>query len=83
MWSSSAPKLSTRYPEIRKLGKTLKQWSAAFLAYFDTGPASNGGTEAINTHRAPRRIARGFRKRDHYRLGMLLIGGGLTNPHLK
>jgi len=28
--------------------KTLKQWQAAFLAYFDTGRATNGGTEAIN-----------------------------------
>ena len=34
-------------PEIRRLGKTLRQWKAAFLAYFDTGRASNGGTEAI------------------------------------
>jgi hypothetical protein len=29
------------------------------------------------------RIARGFRNRDNYRLRMLLIGGGLTSPHLK
>ncbi|NKE10728.1 MULTISPECIES: ISL3 family transposase [Kocuria] len=34
-------------PEIRRLGKTLKQWRAAFLAYFDTSRANNGGTEAI------------------------------------
>ena len=27
-----------------------------------------------------RRIARGFRNRDNYRLRMLLIGGGLTPP---
>ena len=30
-----------------------------------------------------RRIARGFRNRDNYRLRMLLIAGGLTSPHLK
>jgi hypothetical protein len=30
------------------LGKTPKQWKAAFLAYFRTARASNGGTEAIN-----------------------------------
>ncbi|HEX8509930.1 MAG TPA: hypothetical protein VF635_10625 [Propionibacteriaceae bacterium] len=30
-----------------------------------------------------RRIARGFRNRGNYRLRMLLIGGGLTGPHLK
>jgi transposase len=35
-------------PEIKRLGKTLKQWREAFLAYFDTGRANNGGTEAIN-----------------------------------
>jgi len=42
---------------------------AAFLAYFDTGRASNGGTEAINgLVELHRRIARGFRNRDNYRL---------------
>ena len=35
-------------PEIARLGKTLRRWRGAFLAYFDTGGASNGGTEAIN-----------------------------------
>jgi len=71
-------------PEIKRLGKTLKQWKAAFLAYFDTGRASNGGTEAINgLIELHRRIARGFRNREHYRLRMLLVGGGLTHPHLR
>ena len=55
-----------------------------FLAYFDTAGASNGGTEAVNgLIELHRRIARGFRNRDNYRLRMLLIGGGLTSPHLK
>jgi transposase len=71
-------------PEIKRLGKTLEQWRAAFLAYFDTGRANNGGTEAINgLIEIHRRIARGFRNRDHYRLRMLLIGGGLAHPHLR
>jgi transposase len=71
-------------PEIARLGKTLKQWRAAFLAYFDTGRSSNSGTEAINgLIELHRRIARGFRNRDNYRLRMLLIGGGLTHPHLR
>jgi len=71
-------------PEIKRLGKTLKQWQAAFLAYFDTGRSNNGGTEAINgLIELHRRIARGFRNYDNYRLRMLLIGGGLTHPHLK
>jgi transposase len=67
-------------PEIRRLGTTLRRWRAAFLAYFDTDGASNGGTEAVNgLIELHRRIARGFRNRDNYRLRMLLIGGGL-NP---
>ncbi|WP_407929014.1 transposase [Aestuariimicrobium ganziense] len=46
-------------PEIAKLGRTLKQWKDAFLAYFDTGRASNGGTESINgLIELHRRIAR-------------------------
>jgi transposase len=71
-------------PEIARLGRTLRQWSKAFLAYFDTGRANNGGTEAINgLIELHRRIARGFTNRHNYRLRMLLIGGGLTSPHLK
>jgi len=71
-------------PEIRRLGKTLKQWRDAFLAYFETRRANNGGTEAINgLIELHRRVARGFRNRDNYRLRMLLIGGGLASPHLK
>ncbi len=72
-------------PEIARLGRTLKQWKTAFLAYFDTGRASNGGTEAINgLIELHRRVARGFRNRENYRLRMLLIGGGLDErPHRK
>ena len=67
-------------PEIKRLGTTLKRWGAAFLAYFDTGRANNGGTEAVNgLIELQRRIARGFRNRENYRLRMLLIGGGLTH----
>jgi transposase len=71
-------------PEIKRLGKTLKRWREAFLAYFDTHRASNGGTEAVNgLIELHRRVARGFRNRHNYRLRMLLIGGGLSHPHLK
>ena len=35
-------------PEIARLGKTLRRWKTAFLAYFATDGASNGGTEAVN-----------------------------------
>ena len=71
-------------PEVARLGRTLKRWQKEFLAYFDTAGASNGGTEAVNgLIELHRRIARGFRNRDNYRLRMLLIGGGLTSPHLR
>ena len=71
-------------PEIARLGRTLKRWRHAFLAYFTTGRSNNGGTEAINgLIELHRRVARGFRNRDNYRLRMLLIGGGLRHPHLK
>ena len=66
-------------PEIARLGRTLRRWRDAFLAYFTTGRANNGGTEAINgIIELHRRLARGFRNRDNYRLRMLLAAGGLT-----
>ena len=37
-------------PEIARLGRILRKWKDAFLAYFDTDGASNGSTEAINGH---------------------------------
>jgi len=65
-------------PEVARLGKTLKTWRTEYLGYFHTSGASNGGTEAMNgLIELHRRIARGFRNRDNYRLRMLLIGGGL------
>ena len=65
-------------PEIARLGRTLRKWKDAFLAYFTTG-ATNGGTEAINgLIELHRRLARGFKNRSNYRLRMLLIGGGLN-----
>jgi hypothetical protein len=48
--------------EVARLGRTLRAWRDQFLAYFITGRASNGGTEAINgIIELRRRIARGFR----------------------
>jgi len=66
-------------PEIARLGRTLRRWRSAFLAYFTTGRSSNGGTEAINgIIELHRRLARGYRNRENYRLRMLLAAGGLT-----
>ncbi|MDQ4490833.1 ISL3 family transposase [Sinomonas sp. ASV486] len=64
-------------PEIARLGKTLRRWRAAFLAYFDTKGSSNGPTEAVNgVIETTRRIARGFRNFENYRLRCLLSAGG-------
>lgn len=66
-------------PEIARFGRTLRRWRSAFLAYFTTSRANNGGTEAVNgIIELHRRLARGFRNRDNCRLRMLLAAGGLT-----
>ena len=66
-------------PEVARLGRTLRRWRQAFLAYFTTHRSSNGGTEAINgIIELHRRLARGYRNRDNYRPRMLLAAGGLT-----
>lgn len=66
-------------PEIARLGRTLRRWKSAFLAYFATSRSSNGGTEAVNgIIELHRRLARGYRNRENYRLRMLLAAGGLT-----
>ncbi|WP_346054580.1 transposase, partial [Microbacterium aurantiacum] len=66
-------------PEIARLGRTLRRWRSAFVAYFTTGRANNGGTEAVNgIIELHRRLARGYRNRHNYRLRMLLAAGGLT-----
>lgn len=65
-------------PEVARLGRTLRRWREAFLAYFSTERANNGGTEAINgIIELHRRLARGYRNRDNYRLRMLPAAGGL------
>lgn len=71
-------------PEIARLGRTLRSWAEQFLAYFTTGRANNGGTEAVNgIIELHRRIARGFRNPTNYRLRMILAAGKLTHPNLR
>ena len=66
-------------PEVARLGRTLRRWKSAFLAYFTTGRSSNGGTEGVNgIIELHRRLARGYRNQHNYRLRMLLAAGGLT-----
>jgi transposase len=67
--------------EIARLGRTLRQWKDTYLGYFTTGGANNGGTEAVNgIIELHRRIARGYRNPNNYRLRMLLVTGGLPLP---
>lgn len=62
-----------------RAGVALRRWRAALLAYFTTSRANNGGTEAVNgITELHRRLARGFRNRENYRLRMLLAAGSLT-----
>ncbi len=57
----------------------LPLWRDAFVAYFITGRANNGGTEATNgIIELHRRLACGYRNYDNYRLRMLLAAGSLT-----
>jgi transposase len=46
-------------PEVARLGQTLRSWRVEFLAYHDTGGASNGPTEAINRLFTAERGSRG------------------------
>ncbi|CEI48371.1 transposase [Propionibacterium freudenreichii] len=66
-------------PEVARLGRTLRRWRNAFLAYFSADRTNNGGTEVINgIIELHRHLARGDRNRHNYRLRMLLAAGGLT-----
>ncbi|GAA4174197.1 hypothetical protein GCM10022287_17700 [Gryllotalpicola koreensis] len=69
-------------PEIRTVGRTLKQRAADILAFFDRPGTSNGPTEAINGRLEHLRgSALGFRNLTHYIARSLLETGGFR-PHL-
>jgi hypothetical protein len=60
---------------------TVARCMNQFLAYFTTGRANNGGTEAINgIIELHRRAARGFRNPTNYRPRVNLAAGRLTRP---
>jgi transposase len=64
-------------PELRKLGRTMKQRAADILAYFDRPGTSNGPTEAINGRLEHLRgTALGFRNLTNYIARSLLETGG-------
>ena len=75
---------AARSPRSPDSAAPCSAWREQFLAYFTTGRANNGGTEAINgIIELHRRIARGFRNPTNYRLRMILAAGRLTHPNLR
>ncbi len=63
-------------PELRRLARTVRRWEDEILAWHTTGGASNGPTEAVNLSiKHIKRVGRGFRNFDNYRLRLLLHCG--------
>ena len=61
---------------MRRLGRPLTAWRTELFARFDHPGVSNGPTENLNLKiKNTKRIARGFRNFDNYRLRLLLNHG--------
>lgn len=70
-------------PEVARLARTLTVWRTEFLAHFDHPTVSNGPTEALNLQiKNTKRIARGYRNFQNYRLRLLLNHGRISDDHL-
>ena len=68
---------SCRIVEIVRLGRILRRWRSAILAYFGTDGASRDAAEAVNGMiKTMRRVARGFRNFEDYRLRAVLAVRG-------
>jgi transposase len=69
-------------PELARLGRTLHAWRSELCAHFDHPGVSNGPTENLNLKiKNTKRIARGYRNFDHYRLRLLLNHGRIHDDH--
>jgi transposase len=65
-------------PEVKGLGRVLKQWREPILSWHTTG-ASNEPSEGSNSIiKKLKRVATGFRRFDHYRTRVLLAIGGVN-----
>lgn len=63
--------------KFARLGRALRRWMAALLAYFDTAGASSRATEVVHgAIETNRRIARSFRNFTNDRLRCLVAAGG-------
>ena len=68
--------------ELARLGRTLHAWREELTAHFDHPEVSNGPTENLNLKiKNTKRIARGYRNFDHYRLRLLLNHGRIRDDH--
>jgi transposase len=64
--------------EVQRLARTLTMWRDELLARFDHPAVSNGPTENLNLKiKNTKRVARGYRNFDNYRLRLLLNHGGI------
>lgn len=70
---------TSRIAELRRFARTIRRWQTEVLAWHTTGGASNGPTEAVNLSiKQIKRVGRGFRNFDNYRLRLLLHCGGVN-----
>ena len=73
-WASSGD-----VAEMRRFAGTIRRWEDEVLAWHATGGASNGPTEAVNLSiKHIKRVGRGFRRFENYRLRLLLHSGGVV-----
>ncbi len=70
-------------PEIKRLGARSSSGEKRSSPTSTPAARPTAAQKQSTASSLLRRIARGFRNREHYRLRMLLIGGGLTHPHLR
>jgi len=60
----------------------MHAWRTELCAHFDHPAVSNGPTENLNLMvKTTKRIARGYRNFDHYRLRLLLNHGRIRDVH--
>ena len=68
--------------ELARLGRTLHAWRDELVAHFDHPAVSNGPTENLNLKiKNTKRVARGYRNFEHYRLRLLLNHGRIHEDH--
>jgi hypothetical protein len=66
----------------RAVVRTLHRWEDEILAFHTTGGVTNARTEAANLGiKAIKRVGRGFRNFNNYRLRLLLACGGVNRQH--